>query len=112
MLPAGARNRRIEFQRAHHVKSPLGPKVPAEWQHVQMAWAAVSYGRAEERRNAAAEGASAAATFRVLSSAALRALRETDCRILMDGQAWNVTAITPVNGRNFELEFTAIAAKG
>lgn len=100
----------VEFQRATIVRSPLGVEQPGEWAETEKAWSKVLYGTGAERRQAAAEGASQTATFRVASTAKLRGVIEQD-RILMKGAGWGITSIAPI-GVNDEIEFTATTAKG
>jgi SPP1 family predicted phage head-tail adaptor len=106
--PAGDRDKRIEFQRETVTKSGLGVDVPS-WSLVQKAWAKVLFGTGNERRQAASEGASMTATFRVLVTTELNTVTERD-RIWFRDIAWGITSIAEIGRAEFE--FTAVAAKG
>lgn len=106
--PRGQFDRRVRFERATVGRSGLGVEQHASWSLIELAWAKILYGKGEERRGAAAEGAVMTATFRVLTSAKLRTVTEEN-RILYGTEAWNITSVAPI-GRN-EIEFTAKRAR-
>ena len=108
--PARQRERRIQFERATIARNAIGVEEPSAWSLIEKAWAKVLFGTGQERRAAGAEGATQTATFRVLSTIALRTVTERD-RILFDGRGWSITSIAPV-GVNDEIEFTATVEKG
>ncbi|HEX8555774.1 MAG TPA: phage head closure protein [Sphingomonas sp.] len=108
--PRGQLDRRITIQSGQAVRGALGRETETIWADHCKAWARVLFGTGQERREAAAEGASQSATFRVLSSAKTRTVTER-FRILFDGRAWDITSIAPI-GVNDEIEFTATVAKG
>lgn len=112
MLRAGKRQFRIVFQQATAATSALGVETDSPWTDVEPAMAAISWGSGAERREAAAENASQAATFRVLSTAALRGVTPRDHRILYDGVGWDITGIAPVGDLHREIEFTAMRSRG
>lgn len=109
---AGERRTKVRFERAVTAKSGLGVKTPTSWTVIQLAWAKPMYGRGEERRTAAAEGATALATFRTRSTAALRTVTALDRMVFVHGGAvWEISA-PPVPFGTGELDFTCKAVKG
>lgn len=111
MIRAGKRQFRIVFERATVVRSALGVETEGPWAAIEPAMAAISWGSGAERREAAAENASQAATFRVIATAALRGVTPKD-RISYDGAAWDITGIAPVGDLHREIEFTAMRSRG
>lgn len=103
-LPAAKYDRKIAFRAVTQTQDAMGAVVPVEGSAV-FAWAAVTWGTAAERRSAGAVEADQAATFRVRSTAALRALT-TAARIEFDGHDWGITGIASVGPNGSELEFT------
>ncbi len=69
------------------------------------AMAQVNYGTGSERREAGHEGASVAATFRVLATAVTKAITPKHA-ILFDGGRWDVTSNVPWERR--ERDITAV----
>ena len=108
--PRGEFNRRLCFEREVPTTSGFGTEPSSTWDDLGGAWVKVLYGRGQERRNAAAEGATMSITFRVLSSPRTRDITERD-RIRFDGLAWDIASIAPIGIRD-EIEFTATASKG
>ena len=104
-LPAGKRDQLIGFERATVVADEYGSEVPT-WAEIAQRWAAVNYGRGDERREAAREGGVQPATFIVLADELTRTLLPTD-RISFSG-VWNIAGIVP-RGRA-EIEFSAVRA--
>lgn len=102
-MTAGKRDSRITFQRFSSVQNEYGEEVQT-WAPIGEAWAAVYYGKGDERRQAAREQGGQAASFAVLSNAVSRGIKITD-RIVMGADNWDVTGISPVSRR--EIEFTA-----
>lgn len=103
-MPAGKRDRKIVFERnTGTTTDDYGGKVPL-WTGYATAWAEVRYGTGQERREAAQERASVAATFQVLANALTRALTPLD-RINFEG-LWDIVSAVP-NGRKF-IDITAI----
>lgn len=72
----------------------------------EQAWALVRFGSGSERRDAGASGAVQMATFRVLSTPALRGVTQRD-QVQFDGAWWGITSIAPVGPQGSEIEFTA-----
>lgn len=106
MLGAGSRTEKIVFERATSATDDYGTEVPS-WATWSSSFASVRYGTSAERRTAAAERASQAATFRVLATAKTKAVGVKD-RIQFDGAAWDIEGVAPI-GRS-EIEFTAVRA--
>jgi len=111
MIRAGKRQFRILFQRATAATSSLGVETESPWTDIEPAMAAISWGTSAERREAAAENATQAATFRVLSTVALRGVTHRD-RIFYDDTGWDITGIAPVGDLHREIEFTATRSRG
>ncbi len=103
-MTAGKRNRRITFERATATTNDYGEDVRT-WADYAAAWAEVLFGTGQERREAAQEAGSQAATFIVPWSPSLAAVAVTD-RINALSATWDITSIAPV-GLNKELHFTA-----
>lgn len=102
-LPAGKRDQRVGFERATAVVNDHGEDV-LTWADIGERWAAVNYGRGDERREAAREGAVQPATFIVLADELTRTIVTGD-RIGFDG-VWNIGGIVP-RGRG-EIEISAV----
>jgi SPP1 family predicted phage head-tail adaptor len=95
----------ITFQRSITTTDDYGGQV-ATWTTLCRAYASVSFGTGQERREAAQESASAPATFRVLYNGSTANLRPTD-RIQYLGSAWDITSIAML-GLNEGVEVVAI----
>lgn len=108
MNGAGARNRRITFQRFSASADDYGGETQS-WTDYATAFASVSYGTGLERRQAAQESASIAATFRVLRNPLTAALSTRD-RISFDGGTWDITSVAPTPELNRHLDVTATRA--
>ncbi|WP_338445950.1 phage head closure protein [Pelagerythrobacter marensis] len=105
MTPAGKRDRRIVIeQRAQDGEDAMGAPVE-NWVSFATPMARIFYGRGDERREAAREGASQAASFLVLATAKTRVVKPIGFRIIFDGSTWDITAAPPIGRR--EIEFTA-----
>lgn len=103
MTPAGRRDRKIAFLRATKTRDDHNEPL-LTWAPVGAAWAAIWFGRGEERRQAAREAGGQAATFNVLANAMTRGVTVED-RIGAEGGEWDITGISPMN--RAEIEFTA-----
>lgn len=97
----------MAFQRALTVQDEYNEAIESGWHTVATAWAAISYGRGSERRQAAAEHGAQPVTIRVLSTVATRSVLLTD-RVMLEGAAMDLVGIAPI-GRT-EIEFTAMRA--
>lgn len=104
MTAAGRRNRRIVIQRATKTSDDHGEDVPS-WATWCSPFANVRFGTSAERRSAASEQGSQAATFRVLATAKTRDVTVQD-RITFDGGVWDIEGIAPID--RTEVEFTAV----
>jgi len=109
--PAGKRNRKIRFEQSSITRTGRGIEKPGGWAKLEDAWASVSFGTSQERRQSQGEGASQMVTFRVLSTAALRTVTPGDqFRIVWTG-IWNIVGRADVGGEASEIEFTATTLK-
>ena len=104
MTTAGKRNRRILFERAGSATDDYGGEVSTWAPHAE-AWAEVLLGSGQERREAAQEAGSQAATFIVLWTPTLATVTIKD-RIVGLGSTWDITNAAPM-GLNREIHFTA-----
>lgn len=107
MTAIGERDKRIEFQRRTVVENALGGEDEVSWPPIEKAWAKVLFGTGAERREAAVERSSQAATFDVAASSKRRTVTAGD-RILFMGRGWDITSIALI-GRD-RIDFTAVAA--
>lgn len=108
MTSDAERNHRITIERRTVVVDDYGGEVET-WAPFADEYAAVRFSAGNERRAAAQERASAAATFVVLSNERTRQVSVTD-RILFDGSVWDVTSSIPSREFNAEREIEAIRA--
>lgn len=99
-----ARNTLIMLEAAGFVENEHGEEVEG-FNPIGSEWAAVFYGRGDERRQAAMERASQAATFNFLSNGRTRGLTIRD-RLVTD-DPWDITSIAPDTPRPGEIEITA-----
>lgn len=81
--------------------------IPGAWSTIATAWARVRYGTGAERREAAQENATQAATFEFDWSPETAAIRPTDRLVCFD-TAWDVASAVTV-GANAEVHVTAVA---
>lgn len=100
----GEFDRLITVQRATVTVDDYGGETPT-WVDTEQAWARVRFGLAQEKREAAQEGGTQAATFELIPTTALLAVALKD-RILFDNSAWDITEVAPLD-RNL-LRFTAV----
>ena len=105
-MPAiGRRDQLISLERATTTQNAYGEEVPT-WGPLGKEWAAIYWGRGDERRQAAMEQGSQAATFQMLSNALTRSAKVTD-RIVFQGN-WDITGIAPDTPARGHIEFTAV----
>lgn len=112
--PAGRRNNKITFQRQTLNEDVLGGTEAGAWANLFALprMSAVFYGTGSERRAAAAEQSAQVATFNVLADSETRTVTTKD-RIVFNGANWDITAVTPIGGPlPYEIDFTAMAARG
>lgn len=104
-IAAGKRDRKVAFYPRVFTEGSLGSEIEADGTPVN-AWARVLFGTGNERRELAQAGSSQSATFRVLSTAALRTVTER-WEIDFMGARWGITSIAPI-GEADDIEFTAV----
>lgn len=98
-MSAGRRRDLIIFQRYGSSEDAFGePSANAVPEKIGEAYADISYGRGEERREAARESAGVPATFRVLATSMTRAIG-TSYEIAFDGATWDIESNVPYNRR-------------
>ena len=108
MLGAGRYDRKIVFQKVTITKFGTGAEKEtfADWAPPLIAKATVSFGSAQERRDAGSAEASQVATFRIRTAARYRDVTERDA-IFYGGAHWGISGIVEVGQRANEIEFTA-----
>jgi head-tail adaptor len=102
-VTAGNRSELVTLQRATATQDGYGEEVPT-WAELGTEWAAVFYGRGDERRQAALEQGSQAVTFQMLANDLTRSVTLKD-RLLHDGSTFDVVGIAPMDRAT--IEFTA-----
>lgn len=106
MISAGRLDRKIEFYAVVVSEDALGVERES-FVAVAPAMASVKYGTGNERREAGQAGSHQAATFRVQSTAALRAMDQRG-QIEFEGARWGITSVVQVGILQREIEFTAV----
>lgn len=106
-MTAGRRDQLVTLQTYTTTQDEYGEEQPA-WSDLGTEWAAVFYGRGDERRQAAAEQGTQAATFQLLANATTRALTLRD-RIVLDGVNWDIVGIAPMERAHIEVTATRSA---
>lgn len=109
-LRSGDLTERVEFQAPTLSKDAAGIETVSGWAKLADAWVAVRQGNGTERREAAAEAATATATFVARWTPTLGAVTET-ARILWNGTAYAIHAIAGGRRGEGRLEFTATMRK-
>lgn len=104
----GRRDQLVMLERSNPTQNGYGEEIPA-WGTIGQEWAAVYYGRGDERRQAAMEQGSQPATFALLANPITRSLMLTD-RIRHAGSAWDIESIAPDTPKAGEIEITAVRA--
>lgn len=102
------RGQLVTFERATIAPDDFGQEVPT-WATICQEEALIFYGRGDERRQAAMEEASQAATFQVPSNSDTRGVEATD-RISFDGTAWDIQGKALDYPDRRWVEFTAVRA--
>lgn len=105
-MTAGRRDQLVTLSRYSATQDDYGEETQT-WGPLGQEWAAVFYGRGDERRQAAMEQGQQAVTFQVLSNETTRAVNVRD-RILHDGSTYDVVGIAPMDRAT--IEFTATRA--
>ena len=100
------RDQLISFERATVVVDEYGGET-STFTELTKAWAQVRWGSGQERREAAQEQATQAATFVCDPNPTLSTVQVTD-RIQFQGVAWDITGIGPI--RRSQIHFTAVRA--
>lgn len=107
----GAFDQEVTFRRAAVAVDDYGQEVidpNAEPVTVAEEWARVRFGPAGEKREAAQENASQAATFEFRRTDELDGLLMTDT-LNYDGSDWNITELAPLSRMDFRV--TAVRSK-
>lgn len=107
-MPAGSRDTLVTIERATAVQDAYGEETQT-WAEHAIEWAAVYWGRGDERRQAAAEQGSQAATFQMLSNNATRDVTIRD-RIRSSQGTFNIVGIAPDTPSRGLVELTAVRA--
>lgn len=107
-MSAGPRTVLASFERATAVQDDYGEEVET-WTAQFEEWAAIFWGRGDERRQAAAEKGSQAATFQVLSNEQTRAVSIKD-RITCEHGTFDIVGIAPDTPKRGTIELTATRA--
>jgi len=103
-MNAGERHTLVTFERGTATTDDYGGEA-LEWGTAAQAWAKVTYGTGQERRQAAQEQAEQAVTIMALWTPALASVGGKD-RASFNGAAWDITSVALV-GLNTEIHFTA-----
>lgn len=110
----GRRDKLVTLQTPTMVEDDYGGETPS-WGPIGGAaeptkeWAAVFYGKGDERRQAAIEQGRQPATFQVLSNTLTRAVKLED-RIVHNSSNWDIEGIAPDFPKPGHIEFTAVRA--
>ena len=107
-MSIGARDQKIVFQRAAITSDALNSEVQT-WGTYAIAQAKVFFGKGDERRQAAVEEGSQAATFQVRENTLTRSVTLKD-RISGLGSLWDIESISPHMPKRGTIEFTAVRA--
>lgn len=99
----------MTIERASVTTDPYGGEIES-WAALGQEWAAVYYGRGDERRQAAMEQGSQAATFGMISNTLTRSLTLKD-RLQFDGSEWDITSVALDTPKRGELEVTAVRSR-
>lgn len=105
-MTAGRRDQLVSLDRSTTTTDEYNEEVPA-WAEFAQEWAAIYYGRGDERRQAAMEQGSQAATFNVLSNERTRSLVLTD-RLTVGGVVWDIRSLAPDTPKRGEIEIDAV----
>ena len=104
---ASARTERVAIERATSVRDGYG-ETAETWAAAFEAYASVRNGTGEERRRAAQEGGSQAATFGLAFSSQAAGITLRD-RLQYAGSAWDITSVV-IEPRNAGVVVTAVRA--
>lgn len=106
-MRAGQRDQLITIQRATAGTDAYGEATDASWATLATEWAAIFYGKGDERRLAAVEQGEQAATFSVIANTNTRSVILKD-RISHGGSLWDIVGIAPMDRAS--IEFAAVRA--
>lgn len=106
MTDPGQRPHLVRIQRSVTATDDYGGETKT-WHDLATAWARVRYGTGQERREAAQERATQAATFEFDWNPETSAIRPTD-RLYCFDAVWDVASAVTI-GANAEVHVTAIA---
>ena len=102
------RDQLVTLQRYTTTQDDYGEEVQT-WADLGTEWAAVFYGRGDERRQAAMEQGSQPATFQMLANLNTLGLTIRD-RIVLDGVNWDIVGLAPDTPKRGLIEVTATRA--
>lgn len=89
-MKRGEFDRLVAFNRTTTTTNDYGEEIASGTELLEQGWARVRFGPASEKREAAQEAAAQTATFELIPTVALRAVKMTD-RIGFDGSQWDIT---------------------
>ncbi|MFN6934938.1 MAG: head-tail adaptor protein [Tsuneonella sp.] len=104
-MTAGRRDTLLTLQRYTVTQDDYGEEQPT-WADIGTEWAAIYWGRGDERRQAAMEQGTQAATFNMLSNTLTRSLTLRD-RISGEAGTFDIVGVAPDTPKRGEIEFTA-----
>lgn len=107
-MTAGNRDDLITIQRATTAQDDYGEEIET-WAELGQEWAAIFWGRGDERRQAAAEQGQQAAQFQCLSNTMTRGVLVKD-RITFGGSTFDIVGIAPDTPGRGSIEFTTVRA--
>jgi len=105
MLPAGKLKNRVAIQRFTTAPDEYGELIET-WAGLTARWAAIFYGKGEERRQAAVEQGKQSASFVMRDDSVTRTVTIRD-RLSFAGDVWDLVGISPLDG---DIEFVAVRA--
>lgn len=104
-MDPGQRESLVTFQRGTPTGDDYTPEGTVSWSTLTTAWARIRYGTGQERREAAQERATQAASFECEWSTELASVIPTD-RISFESEAWDIVSKAPLGHR--EIHFAAV----
>jgi head-tail adaptor len=105
-MTAGRRDQLIVIERGTATTDDYGGET-ITWETLAQEWAAVFYGRGDERRQAAMEQGRQPANFQVLANLDTLSVGVKD-RITHDGNEWDIVGTARIDRAS--IEFTAVRA--
>lgn len=103
----GSKDDLVAIQRSTVVPDEYNEGIET-WATIAEEWAAVFYGRGDERRAAAQEQGVQSANFQMWMNERTR-LVSVKHRLLLNNHIWDIVGIAPDTPNRGEIEFTAIA---